>query len=86
MKLELDVAYADGSTRRVTIKPVTQVAFERHFGQGLPAIANDTHVEHLYWMAWHTLRAEDKATPSDFDVWLANVAGIEGIEDDPDPS
>ena len=82
MQLELKVEYADGRTQVVAVKPVTQVAFERHFKRGFAGIGADLHVEHLYWLAWHALRPD---APSDFDVFLSEVAGIEGV-DDPDPS
>ena len=82
LSLRLAVQFVDGRTVNVTVPPIVQVAFERHFNIGIPEIGDKLHIEHLYWMAFETIR-RDGNTPDDFDVWLTTVAAL--AEDDTAP-
>ena len=78
IRVELDVTFRDGTSSRATIRPVTQVAFERHYKVGLGDFGE--HMEYLYWLAWHALRGPGHP---EFDPWLDTVDGVEVVEDDP---
>lgn len=83
--LRLGIAYNDGRTVTVTIPPAVQVAFERHYKVGIPSMADGLHLEHLYWLAWETLRKRGDA-PGDFDVWLDGVASLTSEDAETDPT
>lgn len=88
IKMELAIEFVDGTTRDIAVRPITQVAFERHWKIGLASIGEDTHVEHLYWLAWDSLRKSGDRPP-EFDPWLETVAAVDVTnnddEDDTDP-
>lgn len=73
MKLNLKVAYNDGSSEEVTVGPVSQVAFEREHNIGIGVLAKDQKMGHLYWLAWH---ASTKGQGS-FDDWLRELDSVE---------
>jgi hypothetical protein len=88
LDLELSVAFLDGRTITVKVPPAVQVAFERHFKLGIPALGDKLRLEHLYWMAWETLRKRGDNVP-DFETWLDTVASIvdsEALQDPTDPA
>ena len=78
MKLKLDITDADGIVDRVTVRPRTQVAYERHFKTRLDDTLGN---EGLYWMAWHALGTNKK-----FDEWLDAVDSVDPVEDDAEVS
>jgi hypothetical protein len=85
LDLALGIIFNDGRTVTVTVPPAVQVAFERHYKVGIPSLENGLHLEHLYWLAFETLRKRGDAT-SDFDVWLDSVASLTAEEGDTDPT
>lgn len=73
LSIAMTVAYSDGRSQRVTVKPVTQVAFERHFKCSFAeAFSGQPAFEHIYFVAWHAAR-----TGFEFDPWLDTVDGID---------
>lgn len=83
IQLDLKVEYQDTTCVTVPVRPVTQVAFERHYKVGVAKVFEDLHVEHIYWLAWDALR-KTGAKPPEFDPWLDLVASVEIIEPDGD--
>jgi hypothetical protein len=85
LELSMTVNYQDERTVKVTVLPVTQVAFERHFKCAFAAAFNEDvkpSFEHIYFIAWHAARSG-----LEFDPWLETVAGIEFGEATPvDPT
>lgn len=79
MKLRLKVEHTGGDTDEVTVRPRTQVAFERHFSKpGAPVRLDDgVSMEHLYWLAWHSENSGSK-----FDTWLDTIEEVSPIVDD----
>lgn len=73
MKMKLDVELADGTTQRVVVSPVTQVAYEREFKKPIDGTLG---TQGLYWMAWHALRTGVK-----FDEWLPELVGADPVDD-----
>lgn len=71
--ISMTVAHDDGRQVPMTVKPVNQVAFERHFKMSFAAAFSDNpSFEHIYWVAWHAARSG-----VEFDVWLDTVSGID---------
>ena len=85
LRMTLRVHPVGQPAREVVVKPVTQVAFERHFGVGLASLADDLKIEYIYWLAWDSLRKLGEKPP-EFDPWLESVESVESVdEDDDDP-
>lgn len=83
LKLSMTITYLDDRTQEVTVLPVSQVAFERHFKCSFSsAFAEAPAFEHVLFLAWHSAR-----TGLEFDPWLETVAGVElGAADAVDPT
>lgn len=85
LDLRLTVHFNDGRETTVVVPPIVQVAFERHYKIGIPELDGQLRLEHLYWLAFETLRKRGDAT-ADFDIWLDTVAGIADEAGSQDPS
>lgn len=80
MKLELAVAFADGTEEVVHVRPVSQVAFERQYKRSITAADG---MEHVCWLAWHSLGRDGS-----FEHFLDRIDGCELVDDsdeDADP-
>lgn len=83
--MELTTVHSDSANDGTyTVKPVTIVAFERHFGVGLGAMATDGKMEYVYWLGWHSEKAAGKVVKP-FDDWLDGVTSVDLVEDDATP-
>ena len=74
--LKLHVEMDDGTASDVTVKPRTQVAFERHFSTPeKPARLDEgLSMEQMYWMAWHAAKIG-----VEYDQWLDKVEDVTPI-------
>jgi hypothetical protein len=83
LTLSMTINYLDERAVKVTVLPVTQVAFERHFKCAFSsAFAEAPAFEHVLFLAWHAAR-----TGLEFDPWLETVAGVDlGDADAVDPT
>jgi len=81
MKLKLNIEDINGTVNEVTVRPRTQVAFERHFSTPDHPVRLDDGVsmEHLYWLAWHSAKIGDA-----FDNWLEGIESVTPIVDEGD--
>lgn len=71
-----------GETLTAVLLPVDHVAFERKYGMGMGAFAEDPHVEYIIWLAWHALkRTMNGQIPAVFDDFLAQVEDLEDPDD-----
>lgn len=71
----MTVVHTDGRKIPVTVRPVTQVAFERKFSCGFMDVFSDIKTvkfEHLCFLAFHAERPG-----VDFDDWLETVETID---------
>ena len=85
----------DGTEQVVTAGPAVLVAFERHWGLGVPkafVMPLDTKVEHLAWVAHAAMHREahngNGPAVKPFDSWLdglEDVTHADSDEDAPDP-
>lgn len=60
LTLKMTVKYLDEREQTVTVLPVSQVAFERHFSCSFSkAFAEAPQLEHVFFLAWHAARCWD---------------------------
>jgi hypothetical protein len=74
MKLKLNVELVDGEIETVSVRPKTQVQFERHFSINLD---KNIGAQHIYWLAWKSSGVVKK-----YDDWLDDIEGVEVVDDD----
>jgi hypothetical protein len=81
--MPMTINYIDDRSQEVTVLPVSQVAFERHFKCAFTAAFEQAPaIEHIFYLAWHAAR-----TGLEFDPWLETVAGVDvGAADAVDPT
>ena len=79
-QMKITVEKTDGSKTTVSVLPKTIVAFERHFGVGLGALATESKMEHVFWLAWDASHVAGQVVKP-FDDWLADVVDVEPEED-----
>ena len=76
-----------GDTKEYPVTPAVVVAFEREFKTGLGKAfgeGGENKAEHMYWLAWKaTHAAGDVVKP--FDGWLADLEGVDIVDDDVAP-
>jgi hypothetical protein len=92
--MRLRVVHA-GTERVVVAGPAVLVAFERHWGIGIPkafVMGLDTKVEHLAWVAHCAMHRAAKngngPAVKPFDAWLEELTDVSHADDeeaDPDP-
>lgn len=75
----MTITFADGTSKVVRVRPVTQVAFEREHNCAITTVGE--RADHSYWLAWHA----DTRGNVPYDAWLENVDDItpEVVEADP---
>jgi hypothetical protein len=78
--MKLTVEHTDGERATYTVLPKTIVAFERQFKTGLGAIATDSRMEYIYWLAWDSEKTAGKVVKP-FDGWLDDVVSVESEDD-----
>lgn len=72
MRMNLNVTYNDGTGADVIVSAPDLVAFERNFNVSMAVFASDSRIEHILWIAWHTLKRHGKTT-QEFDPWMETV-------------
>lgn len=81
MRLAMHVDYADGSGVDSSASAPDFIAFERHFDLPMQVFSQSARIEHMLWLAWHSLKRR-KQTDMDFDAWIENVESVEFGEKD----
>jgi hypothetical protein len=82
MKLNLQVAFEDGTTKEITCNAADLVAFEDKYSVSIAALGAETKLSHLLFLAWHSEK-RTKATTDDFDKWLEKVSSVGDSGKDP---
>ena len=54
--LSVKVKLVDGGEHTLTLKPAVLVEFEQKFNKGLAKALDDGKFEHIYWLAWASLK------------------------------
>lgn len=78
--MKLTVERTDGSIKTHPVLPVTIVAYERNFGQGMGQFGVDMRMEHLYWLAWDAEKRTGVVVKP-FDGWLEEIANVEAEDE-----
>lgn len=77
--INLQITYADGTTKQVEAGASDIVAFETKFDLSIARLEKDFRLTHLFFLAW----AVDKrtgATKDEFEKWLETVTLVEAAE------
>jgi hypothetical protein len=82
MKLNLQVAFEDGTTKEITCNAADLVAFEDKYSVSIAVLGAETKLSHLLFLAWHSEK-RTKATTDDFDKWLEKVSSVGDSGKDP---
>jgi len=72
MNFNLQVTFADGTTKDVVGKAADIVAFEQHFDLSMARLENEVKLTHLFYLAWHSEKRTG-GTKDDFEKWLEGV-------------
>ena len=75
MKLNLQIAYHDGSTKDVICNAADFVAFEDKYNVSIGVLGTETKLSYLLFLAWNSERRTG-GTPDSFEKWLENVASV----------
>ena len=75
MQLKMSVEYLNGETVDVTTIPFDLVVFERHYDKATSALATESRIEWLMFLAYSALKRRDGVKES-FDEWSLTVASV----------
>jgi hypothetical protein len=78
--ITLKISFADGSTVDAVAGAADFIAFESKFDKSVQSFTTDVRLTYLFFLAWHSLKRVGQ-TKKDFDQWVEDVAGIEGVDD-----
>lgn len=82
MKLNLQVAFEDGTTKEITCNAADLVAFEDKYSVSIAALGAETKLSHLLFLAWHSEKRTG-GTKDEFEKWLETVASVGDSANDP---
>jgi hypothetical protein len=81
--LSIIIKTNDGVEGTYSLRPRTIVAFEQKFNKGLAKLfAEDQKMEHIYFLAWQTLRDNGKVVAPFGPVFLDTLEKVE-LSSDP---
>jgi hypothetical protein len=76
MRLAMHVDYADGSGVDSAASAPDFIGFERHFDMPMQVFSESPRIEHMLWLAWHSLKRRN-LTDKDFDAWIEDVDSVD---------
>ena len=80
MKIQLDVKYANGTSKVIEARFPDFVAFERTWNRSVTKFEQELRLTDLAWIAWHSEK-RTKATVKPFDPeWLDEVESLSIVE------
>lgn len=77
--INLQVTYADGTTKQVEAGAADIVAFETKFDLSIARLEKDFRLTHLFFLAW-AVEKRTGVTKDEFDKWLESVTLVEAAE------
>jgi hypothetical protein len=77
--INLQVTYADGTTKQVEAGAPDIVAFETKFDLSIARLEKDFRLTHLFFLAW-SVEKRTGGTKEDFETWLETVTLVEAAE------
>lgn len=78
MNFELEITYADGTTKTVQVKAKDIVAFEQEFDMSMAELEKSVRMTHLFFMAHSVCKREGEK--KSFDDWLAGVDMVQATD------
>jgi len=75
MQLKMTIEYLNGETTEVTTIPFDLVVFERHYDKPTQALATESRIEWLMFLAYSALKRRDNIKES-FDEWSVTIASV----------
>lgn len=78
MNFELEITFADGTTKIVQVKAQDIVAFEQHFDMSMADLEKNVRLTHLFFMGHSALKREGEK--KSFDDWLAGVDMVQATD------
>lgn len=79
MKITLQIEFADGTKKDITVSAADMVAFEDKFNLSIAKL-DEPRMGWLLFLAWHSEKRR-KATADDYEKWLESVESIGQTED-----
>lgn len=76
MNINLQVTFADGTTKVISAGAPEIVAFEERFDLSIARLEQNVKLTHLFYLAWHAEK-RNKETTASFEEWLESVTLIE---------
>lgn len=75
--IDLRVLFLDGTEDVVTALAADLIAFEAKFDMSVARLEKDVRLTHLFFLAWHALKRQDK-TKEEFEKWTEAVSLVTG--------
>jgi len=69
--IQLEIVYADGTTKTVSALAVDLMRFEAHFDMSVAGLATPK-LTHLFFLAY-SVEKRTKATELDFEAWVERI-------------
>jgi hypothetical protein len=69
--IQLEIVYADGTTKTVSALAVDLMRFEAHFDMSIAGLATPK-LTHLFFLAY-SVEKRTKATELDFEAWVESI-------------
>ncbi|NBX24176.1 MAG: hypothetical protein EBR52_08780 [Microbacteriaceae bacterium] len=69
--IQLEIVYADGTTKTVSALAVDLMRFEAHFDMSVAGLATPK-LTHLFFLAY-SVEKRTKATELDFEAWVESI-------------
>ncbi len=83
MRINLQITYANGTTKDVTCNAADLVAFEDKYNISSAKLGGqDSKLSWLLYLAWHSEKRTG-ATKDNFDKWLETIESVGGSDTDP---
>jgi hypothetical protein len=76
MNFNLQIKFADGTTKAVSANASDIVAFESQFNLSVAKLQSEIRLTHVFFLGWHAEK-RTKATDLDFDSWLETIDIVE---------
>jgi hypothetical protein len=82
--LNLQINFADQSTKTVAAIAADFIAFETHFDKPFTVVSTDQRLTYLFYIGWAVMKRTN-LTDLDFEKWSETVIMV-GVADDPKAS
>lgn len=84
MKVNLRVAFNDGSAVDTAATTADQIAWEGEFSKAISDLATTMRLTDLCWLAWHSLTRQG-STGLDFGAWIETISEVTVTDEEAEP-